>query len=161
MEEQSKTQQETSDPASAASAPLADSSQAGKPNPASTTKTSSFSVPDSEGPATATNEEQKQQSSQAATTAASTKLEAASMASAKKSSPPVMVLPSSLQKLASTTNTAAAAAKPATNVGAKSYTFACGRGNYPNHIIAALKARGNWTQVAEEVAIDTCNFYWR
>ena len=47
------------------------------------------------------------------------------------------------------------------NSGAKSYSFACGRGNFPNHIIVALKARGNWSQVAEEVAIDGCNFYWR
>ena len=47
------------------------------------------------------------------------------------------------------------------NTGVKTHTFATGRGNYPNHIIAALKARGNWTQVAEELAIDTCNFYWR
>ena len=41
------------------------------------------------------------------------------------------------------------------------YTFATGRGNYPNHIINCLKARENWTQVSEEVAIDSANLLWR
>ena len=52
-------------------------------------------------------------------------------------------------------------ASAAGGAGAKAYTFACGKGNFPNHIINALKARGNWTQVSEEVAIENCNFYWR
>ena len=51
--------------------------------------------------------------------------------------------------------------KPLGNSGAKSYSFATGRGNCPGHVVHALKARGNWTQVAEEVAIDNSNFYWR
>ena len=41
------------------------------------------------------------------------------------------------------------------------YTFACGKGNYPSHVIRALKARGNWSQVPEEQAIESSNFYWR
>ena len=44
---------------------------------------------------------------------------------------------------------------------ARSYTFATGRGNFPNHVIEALKARRNWKQLSEEVAITECNFYWR
>ena len=45
--------------------------------------------------------------------------------------------------------------------GEKSHTFACGKGNYPNHVIRALKARGNWSQIPEEQAIDQSHFYWR
>ena len=57
-----------------------------------------------------------------------------------------------------------ASSKPTvTNVkpGAKSYTFATGRGNCPNHIISALKARGNWSQISEEVALMESHLYWR
>ena len=72
-----------------------------------------------------------------------------------------MILPPSLQKLASSTNTTSASSQPAANPSVKNYTFACGRGNFPNLIVAALKARGNWSQVAEEVAIESSNFYWR
>lgn len=43
----------------------------------------------------------------------------------------------------------------------KPYTFACGKGNYPNHVIKALEARGNWARIEEEKAIDHSNFYWR
>ena len=73
-----------------------------------------------------------------------------------------MLLPSSSLSGQSTNTTLAqsATSKPSAN-GVKNYTFACGRGNFPNHIIAALKARGNWSQVAEEVAIENSNFYWR
>ena len=46
-------------------------------------------------------------------------------------------------------------------LGVRSYTFATGKGNFPNHIIDALKARGNWSQIAEENAIDSAHFYWR
>ena len=75
-----------------------------------------------------------------------------------------MTLPPSMQKLLNKSNfsastTTSAAAAP--NLGVKAYTFATGRGNFPNHIINALKARGNWTQVAEEVALTESNFYWR
>jgi len=72
-----------------------------------------------------------------------------------------MILPPNLKKLASSTSAASASSKPVGNAIVKNYTFACGRGNFPNHIIAALKARGNWSQVAEEVAIDGSNFLWR
>lgn len=74
-----------------------------------------------------------------------------------------MLLPSSSLSVQSTNATLAQSAttKPTAANGVKNYTFACGRGNFPNHIIAALKARGNWSQVAEEVAIENSNFYWR
>ena len=61
-----------------------------------------------------------------------------------RSKPPVMILPSSLKKLTSTMSTGSAGAQP-TPSGVKSYTFAASRGNYPNHVIKALKDRGNWT----------------
>lgn len=40
---------------------------------------------------------------------------------------------------------AAAAAADSETDGDKKYTFATGRGNFPSHVIASLKARGNWT----------------
>lgn len=43
----------------------------------------------------------------------------------------------------------------------KKYTFATGRGNFPNHIIDALLARGNWVKIDEENAIETANFLWQ
>ena len=61
----------------------------------------------------------------------------------------------------STSSTKPAAAAPSANASVRSYTFATGRGNFPNHIINALKARGNWTQVSEEVGLTESNFYWR
>ena len=66
-----------------------------------------------------------------------------------------MILPS-LDKTANITTAA-----PGNTPGVKNNTFACGKGNYPNHLIKALQDRGNWSQVAEEVGIDTCNFLWR
>jgi hypothetical protein len=65
----------------------------------------------------------------------------------------------SLAKIPSNSTTAPGG-KPVT-IGVKNNTFACGKGNYPNHLIKALQERGNWSQVAEEVGIDTCNFLWR
>jgi hypothetical protein len=41
------------------------------------------------------------------------------------------------------------------------YTFAVGKGNFPNHIILALENRGNWKRVSEEEAIEQADFYWR
>lgn len=79
----------------------------------------------------------------------------------KKQNPPTMILPSQLASIASSTIATSGPTQSLGNPGAKSYTFACGRGNFPNHIIVALKARGNWSQVAEEVGIDSSNFLWR
>ena len=86
----------------------------------------------------------------------------------KKVEPPTMVFPPNLTKLSSSNNVPSSmpTAKPnpaaaQTTGGGKNYTYAVGKGNYPNHIVKALTARGNWTQVGEDVAIDTCNFYWR
>lgn len=45
--------------------------------------------------------------------------------------------------------------------GTKSYTFATGRGNFPSHVVNSLKARGNWSQIAEDGALTESNFYWR
>ena len=45
--------------------------------------------------------------------------------------------------------------------GVKAYTFAVGRGNYPNHIVDALKARGNGSQIDEDGGLTDSNFYWR
>ena len=50
---------------------------------------------------------------------------------------------------------------PSQNKTIKRYTYAVGRGNFPNHIIQNLNARGNWTKVDEDVAIDTANFLWQ
>ena len=51
--------------------------------------------------------------------------------------------------MASATTAAALSSTTASTAGsggaAKAYTFATGRGNFPNHVTAALKARGNWT----------------
>ena len=58
-------------------------------------------------------------------------------------------------------NQPAATSDVADQEGEKSHTFACGKGNYPNHVIRALKARGNWSQIPEEQAIDNSHFYWR
>jgi hypothetical protein len=41
------------------------------------------------------------------------------------------------------------------------FTFAVSKGNYPNHLINALEARGNWRQISEDEAIDSADFYWR
>jgi hypothetical protein len=43
----------------------------------------------------------------------------------------------------------------------KEYTFAVGKGNYPNQIIDALQARGNWRIIPEDEAVDQADFYWR
>jgi cobalamin biosynthesis Mg chelatase CobN len=40
-------------------------------------------------------------------------------------------------------------------------TFAVSKGNYPCHIVNALNARGNWTQIGEEDAVELADFYWR
>ena len=47
-----------------------------------------------------------------------------------------------------------------TQTGVKKYTFACGRGNFPGHIKKNLEARGNWSMVEEEGAIENSNFLW-
>ena len=82
----------------------------------------------------------------------------------KKAEAAPIDLPQSMQKLQKSSQnlpSAVTTAPSATNFGVKNYTFATGRGNFPNHIINSLKARGNWTQIAEEVALEQSNFYWR
>ena len=41
------------------------------------------------------------------------------------------------------------------------FTFAVGKGNYPDHIAKALSDRGNWRQIAEDQACEVADFYWR
>ena len=41
------------------------------------------------------------------------------------------------------------------------YTFAVTEGNFPCHVIAELKKRGNWSQIDKEQAIQSANFFWK
>ena len=46
------------------------------------------------------------------------------------------------------------------------FVFAVSKGNYPNHLIRCLEARGNWMQAAEEDCLEegaapVIDFYWR
>ena len=41
------------------------------------------------------------------------------------------------------------------------YTFAHSKGNYPNHLISSLEARGNWRRIEEEDPIEETDLYWK
>ena len=41
------------------------------------------------------------------------------------------------------------------------FTFAVTEGNFPCHVIAELKKRGNWSQIDKETAIQSANFFWK
>jgi hypothetical protein len=41
------------------------------------------------------------------------------------------------------------------------YTYAVTKGNYPNAVNEAMKARGNWKQLNEEVGLEQADFFWR
>jgi hypothetical protein len=41
------------------------------------------------------------------------------------------------------------------------YTYAVTKGNYPMAVVEAMKARGNWKQLNEEVGLETADFFWR
>ena len=41
------------------------------------------------------------------------------------------------------------------------FTFAVTEGNFPCHVIAELKKRGNWSQIDKEEAIQKANFFWK
>jgi hypothetical protein len=41
------------------------------------------------------------------------------------------------------------------------FTFAVTKGNYPNTVIEAMKARGNWKQLPEDVGLEQADFFWR
>jgi len=42
-----------------------------------------------------------------------------------------------------------------------SFTFAVTKGNYPGQIRDALKERGNWSEVKEDVGITQADFFWK
>lgn len=41
------------------------------------------------------------------------------------------------------------------------YTYAVTKGNYPLAVIEAMKERGNWKQLNEEVGLEQADFFWR
>ena len=109
-----------------------------------------MSIPDSElddpAPKQAPVEETKQEPASAAAATADSNQNKKNEGSAAASG--AITLPASMQKLLNKSTFSASSTKPAaaaTTVGVKAYTFATGRGNFPNHVITALKARGNWT----------------
>lgn len=47
------------------------------------------------------------------------------------------------------------------NLNARNHNFMVAPGNFHHHIITALKARENWSQVEETLQLKHVNFYWR
>ena len=51
--------------------------------------------------------------------------------------------------------------EPAKGIAKSINYFAVSKGNYPNHIVKALTARGNWERKDEEDWHEGIDFYWR